>query len=536
MSCIIKRILQFKSAVVFGKVELFDVLGNNVTDSCKYSWSSDGVCWTSWVNYNSYLSLAKNIESDFYLRILIYTSIGKVFINSMETTCYSTCLYNENPFIENLCTQSTFNPYAGLDCALDLQRQLADGIICMLGIPVYYFRVLPDKETADYTFKEYVMHNVESVKQIKLMIQDGTMPSSKPQFSDFDFDWETDWEVELGKTEFARAFGDTAFPKQRDFIYIPMMQRMWEVNSAYDEKMDGLLWRSTTWKLGLVKWNEKTNVEQGDFDEIIDNLIVNTYDNVFAELESNEESRKTATSQIERPLYTSNSLTNLFLQDSIRKQMTKNSISIKEKQYNQGSVVTAKNIYSFEQPDSLVNYQKGYCGEDGTFMFIFNNSVPEKFSFEIPYTIVSFGNICIKSDKKSMYFGSSKIDLPDDCNDFMIICRWSRKDFIQEIHAYPYKAPENIPVYRIRPDMYRFDFSNDIFSVSEYNNDYRSKAPKEISVTAYPFSITNIKLYNKYLSNEESIKESVKYTTKSEFCVVNDLARPLDTGAGYSPK
>ena len=331
MACIIKRILQFQNSVVFGSVKITDNQQVDVTNTCLFSWSNDMVCWTNWVNYSTYLKLAKSIETDFYLRVLVTTSVGTVSLNDMETKCYSMCLYQENPFLEDLCTENLFNPYQGLDCALLLQRQLSDSVICMLGIPVYYFRVKPQEETADYTFKEYVMHNVESVKQLKLMIQDGTMPSSKPQFTDLDFDWEVDWEVELSKTHFARAFGDTAFPKQRDFIYVPMMQRMWEVNSAYDEKNEGLMWRSTTWKLGLIKWNEKTNVEQGSFDDFIDNLVVNTYDNVFAELEENEQSRTTATTQVERPLNTANNLDNVFMQDAIRKQRTKNHIVISEK-------------------------------------------------------------------------------------------------------------------------------------------------------------------------------------------------------------
>ena len=192
MACIIKRILQFQSSVVFGPIKITDNTGADVTEQCLFSWSNDVVCCTNWVNYKTYLKLAKNIESDFYLRILIVTSIGTVSINNMETKCYSVCLYNENPFLENLCNENLFNPYINLDCALQLQQQLADSIICMLGIPIYYFRVLPQQDTADYNFKEYVMHNVESVKQLKLMIQDGTMPSSKPQFTEMDFDWEVD--------------------------------------------------------------------------------------------------------------------------------------------------------------------------------------------------------------------------------------------------------------------------------------------------------------------------------------------------------
>lgn len=544
MSCIIKRVLQFQDSVVFGPVKIIDSTGADVTSTCLFSWSDDMVCWTNWVNYKTYLSLAKNLESDFFLRILFTTTINKVFINNMQTNCYSVCLYNPNPFLEDLCSPSVFNPYAGLDCALLLQNQLANSVICMLGIPIYYFRVLPQKDTADYTFKEYIMHNVESVKQMKMMIPDGTMPSSKPQFSDLDFDWEVDWDVELSKQQFAQAFGDNAFPKQRDFIYVPMMKRMWEVNSAYDEKNEGLLWRPTTWKLGLIKWNEKTNVEQGDFDDYIDKLVVNTYDNVFAELEENEQTRTTATAQVEKPLYAANNLDNVFLQDSIRKQITKNLIKIAEKQYNNGSIIVAKNIYEFKDPTAIITYQKGYCGEDGTLSFIIDVSgVKPIIGGYKP--IISFGNITIETDGASVKFGDAVARLDKQksdtgeviFNEYLVICKWNRRTFVQEIIAYPYTYPAGVPLYKIKAEMYKFDF--DVVEENgscAYNNDNIASKQQEIIVMGYPVKLTNIKLFNRYLTNDEAIKESIKYTTTCTSCVVNDLARPLDYGNGYSVK
>lgn len=525
---------------MFGPLAIYDADGTDTTNSNMYSWSTDGVCWTSWVNYQTYLKIAKNIESDFYLRILISSSLGKVVLNNMETKCYSLCLFNSNPFLEDFCSENLFNPYMGLDCALQLQQQLSDSVVCMLGIPIYYFRVLPKQDTADYTFKEYVMHNVECVKQMKMMIEDGAMPSSKPQFSDLDFDWETDWNVELSKTAFATAFGDTAFPKQRDFIYVPMQNRMWEVNAAYDEKNEGLMWHSTTWKLGLVKWNEKTNVEQGNFDELIDNLVVHTYDNVFAELETNEQNRTTATTQIERPVYTANNLDNVFIQDAIRKQMTKSSIAITKKQYNNKSQIVAKNIYNFLDSNATVTYQKGYCGEEGTLSFIIDVSNCETIDFK---PIIRFGNIEIITNCNMIKFGDAEASIDkknangERYTDYLVVCKWSRQMFVQEIKAYPYIIPENVPLYKIKPEMYSFDFSvQEQNGACEYNNDNVSKTQQEVILTGYPLKMTNIKLFNKYLSQEQEVKESSKYTTTSKICVINDLARPLDTGSGYSTK
>ena len=548
MSCLIKRILQFQNAVVFGPLVLKDDNRIDVTNQCLYSWSSDSVCWTSWVDYNTYLRLAKNIESDFYLRILISTQLSQVYLNDMLTTCYSMCLYNPNPFIEDFCGTQLFNPYVGLDCALQLQSQLANSIICMLGIPVYYFRVLPQPETADYTFKEYVMHNVTSVKQIKMMIPDGTMPSSKPQFSDLDFDWEVDWEVELGKAQFAAAFGDEAFPKQRDFIYVPMMKRMWEVNSAYDEKNEGLMWQSTTWKLGLIKWNEKTNVEQGEFEDLIDTLVVNTNDNVFAELEANEQRRESAVEQTDAPRYTANNIDNVFLEDFIRQQFTKSTIRVIDKQYNHGSLVVAKNMYQFIQPmhgeDCFISYQKGYCGEDATLSFIISTK-GEKLNNK--QTLISFGNIEIQCDGSNVYLENAcasleKLNQTNVCTDYLVICKWSRKNAVKEIFAFPYVCPVDVPSYQVRPEMYKFDFNaTDAESVKEYNNDYIAKEQQRVVVHGNAFlltniKLTNIKLYNSYMSNEDAIKESLKYTTKNKSCIFNDVARPIDSGNGFSVK
>ena len=545
MSCLIKRILQFQNAVVFGPLVLKDDNGIDVTNQCLYSWSSDSVCWTSWVDYNTYLRLAKNIESDFYLRILISTQLSQVYLNNMLTTCYSMCLYNPNPFIEDFCGTQLFNPYVGLDCALQLQSQLANSIICMLGIPVYYFRVLPQPDTADYTFKEYVMHNVTSVKQIKMMIPDGAMPSSKPQFSDLDFDWEVDWEVELGKAQFAAAFGDEAFPKQRDFIYVPMMKRMWEVNSAYDEKNEGLMWQSTTWKLGLIKWNEKTNVEQGEFEDLIDTLVVNTNDNVFAELEANEQRRESAVEQTDAPRYVANNIDNVFLEDFIRQQFTKSTIRVIDKQYNHGSLVVAKNMYQFLQPmageECFISYQKGYCGEDATLSFIISTK-GEKMNDK--KTLISFGNIEIQCDGSNVYLENARASLEKKnqtnvFTDYLVICKWSRKSAVKEIFAFPYVyvGPDGVPSYKVRPEMYKFDFEKtDADSVKEYNNDYIAKEQQRVIVHGNAFLLTNIKLYNSYMSNEDAIKESLKYTTKSKLCVFNDVARPIDAGNGFSVK
>jgi hypothetical protein len=85
--------------------------------------------------------------------------------------------------------------------------------------------------------------------------------------------------------------------------------------------------------------------------------------------------------------------------------------------------------------------------------------------------------------------------------------------------------------------MYYFDYENPVYSeVGVYNNDFVMEEPQSCQIHSYPLNITNIKYYNKYLGTEEGIKESIKYTTKHENCVINDLARPINSGHGYAVK
>jgi hypothetical protein len=496
-------------------------------------------CWTNWVNYDTYIKLGKNIESDFYLRILINDSLSGIWINGQLTNCYNICLDSTSTFLQDFCSETNlFQPYNNLDCAIQLQQQLADSVVCMFGIPVYYFKVVPKPETIDYTFKEYVLYNVQSVKQIKLMIPDGQMPSSNPKLTEFDFDWEVDWETEVSKTQFAKAFGDNIEPTTRDMIYIPMMKRMWEVNAAYDEKNENLMWRSNTWKLQLVKYNDGTNISNQEFEDLIDNLTSNNYESVFGEFERNEQERQSGLSQVSSPKFAATNLYNIFMEDSIRKQYTKDDACILDKVYNHRSNIVARNIYKFKNENGCITYQKPICGDSGTIMFIMETQGTLNGALE--KDILNFGETCvyIYYNEKRQNFHLIYNDLIQEIEPFstyMVILKWDKKINVSELNIYKYTHLTNMPVYKLRPEMYYFDFENPICQLTgKYNEDQNMKHPGECQIHAFPVQLTNIKYYNIYLSTEESIKESIKYVTTHDSCVINDLARPLDNGHGYA--
>lgn len=536
MPCTIKRVILLKEPINYKHISILQG-GIDISNTCMYSWSTDNICWTNWVDKNNYDRICSNIQSDYYLKILISTNFDTLMLNDVMTSCYNISLYDENIFNKNFCNEELFNPYIGLDCAIQLQQQMADSIICMLGIPIYYIRIQPDANTADFTFKEYVLHNVDSIKKAKLMIQDGAMPSSNPKLTEFDFEWESDWETELSKTQFASLFGDTAFPKNGDLIYIPMMHRMWEVNSAYDEKSEGLMWKSTTWKLSLVKYNESTNVNASVLDDFIDNLVGHTYEDVFG-VENIEQERETGASPLSSPKYAANNLYNIFMEDAVRKQYTKDDISIIDKQYNNRANVVGKNLYNFLNENGCVIYQKQICGDEGTLMLILDTS-NYTFDKHITREILSFGEIRLIAE-----YNDDNEDLSITFNDiiahiapgdtYMIHLKWNRHTFVTELNVYKYKHRKDIPIYKIRPEMNYFDFDNPVFEgTSAYNPDFNILSPLNCQIHAYPFSITNIRLFNRYMDKSTCLVESNKYTTTNPNCVINDVARPILSSPGY---
>jgi hypothetical protein len=237
------------------------------------------------MSYNDFVTNTIELHTDFYVRIKVQGEISKIELNGEQFINYSTQLDSSFNFTycDNTISSNVYNPYANMDCAISLYQNLSNTVACITGVPIYYFKLSPNSGSKDITFKEYALMDVAAVKQIKLIVKDGQMPSSKPEFSDWGLDWQSDWETEISKSMFATAFGPTAQPMEGDLIYIPMMKRMWMVNEAYEEKRDGFMWVATTFKVTLVKYQEKGSVNLGDTESLVNTFVKNKYDDLFGD-------------------------------------------------------------------------------------------------------------------------------------------------------------------------------------------------------------------------------------------------------------
>lgn len=522
----------------------FDFPFDDITDICicsnntildintmEFSYSIDGVCWACYSDFDTLLSNTIDLNQDFFFRIKINQTFDNISINGKTVDDYSLQMASDFKLPGEGCenNQYTFSPYSNMDGAIQLQQMLTDTLSCIYGIPIYYFKVDPVVSSKDVTFKEYCLMGVSSIKQIKLFISDGVMPSSKPEFTDLGIDWQTDWETEISKSSFATAFGNTAQPMEGDLVYIPMMKRMWMVNAAYEEKNGSLMWNATTFKVLLVRYQEKGSVNLGDADSFVKDLVKNKYEDLFGEYENVDSGEAV----MESPLYAANTLYPVYESDAVRKLMSCDTINYKEdKYYYKGSLISDSQ-YLFNQLDSKIVYQKTYCGEEGTISFIIT-----------PYSDV-FSNTCIE-------IGGISIDIRQQISDtdiyfntidkcvnvssgktYFVFIRWSKALNIVDINACEYKHNENIPLYKLQPAHYYFDIDDAKKLITKYNIELIVDNKKEVIINNINGTLTNFKLFDTYI---DTIPDILMMYPNNKHLIINDTARKVIDHTGVNLK
>ena len=534
-SCTPPQVVQLSLAI--NDMQSILIIGCNSipydNDCLKVSWSYDGVNWSCFASWNDASRILLDTNTDFYVKFKVSGIVTDV-TNNGDSVEYTTSIAQGLQLPECGSNKNAYNPYAGLSNAIALQQSLSDSVACMLGIPIYYFKLKPDSNSKDITFKEYTLMNVDSVKQIKLIINDGQMPSSKPEFSDFGLDWQTDWETEISKTMFATAFGINAQPMEGDLIYIPMMKRMWMVNEAYEEKNGSLMWVNTTFKVALVKYQEKGSVDLGDISDTIDSLVKTKYDDLFGD----QEGLDSGSEGDEAPTFSTSGLYPVYESDATRRYITSEGTSFVDcKLYHKGAMISDR-FYKFD-PSTLYNlnnkivYQRKYCGDEGSTSIIVGFNGMYNYDSEL----IKIGHIVIRLKMTDRRIKVS-VDNIDDCfvylpkqdssitdNHYFIYVRWSKIRNVVELGVSEYTYNENIPLYKLQPAHYKFDLDNLIsHKTVSWNIEMLEENKEDVMVNGLPGTITNFKLFDIYVENPYEMLQ--QYPT-SQHLLINDTCRKI---------
>lgn len=523
------QVVNFKNA-------FSDASGLAIYNNCKqlygasevqWAYSLDGVTWTCFMNCEEFLKATTSLGTDFFVRARVEGPIGNIDDYGEPVTDYSTSLEPGFKFgtVDPSQISNLYNPYANTDGAVALAQQLTESVSSMFGIQIYYFKLSPNVGSKDITFKEYALMDVEAVKQIQMIIADGKMPSSRPVFSEFGFDWDTDWQTEISKSSFATAFGPNAQPMEGDLIYVPMMKRMWMVNEAYEEKAESLMWVATTFTLQLTKYQEKDSVDLGDTEDLVNSFVKNKYDDLFGD----EEPLDSGIEANSVPSYKSSNLYPVYESDATRKFIAHQyTDAVTHKTYYDGAIISDM-IYRFlgDYKDASIVYQRGYCGTDGTLSFII---IPLQTQSEEDNLVISVANIQVrlKQSKTSaeLYLlnnEATRLTLNIGKTHFITL-RWSAELNVIEMYSAPYIYPEEIPLYKLQPYHYKFDMDNKSTVVSRYNIEMLQEEKGDVVLHGFAGKITNIKLFDVFNDNDSEILHMLP---NHQHLLINDTARNI---------
>ena len=172
-------------------------------------------------------------------------------------------------------------------CSSDLEIGTATGIAKELslqtnklfGHEVVYFKTEPDRDGADFIFKEWTLFKTTERKCIKIMVPENKFPDNKPNFTEFGVDFEVPFEIHVDHTYFQMMFGKGSQPRKRDYLFFPLINRMYEIQGSYLYR--GFMMEPIYWKIQLTKFHPNIDMLMKAGDRTFLDNIITTSEQLF---------------------------------------------------------------------------------------------------------------------------------------------------------------------------------------------------------------------------------------------------------------
>lgn len=273
----------------------------------EFRWAPDGRTYSGWINLTdeNLQALVLDPENPFHVEYkytlttqgnvqfseitLSYTKepsdpskgfIPPGFSSGMEPCCVEKGATKGLVITGSCDGDAAFKPYE-TSSMQGIYNEILTGVNSMFGMPVKYFRAVPDERSEDVIFKEWSLYGVDQCKDLKIMVPNNEFPDSMPLYNPWGIDFEQPFEVEIITAAFTSVYGSEAGPAKRDIIYIPLQNVVYDVISAYPFK--DLMMQSTYWKVSLKKHSDTANRYMDEQTEkFIEELTLGS-DEVFGE-------------------------------------------------------------------------------------------------------------------------------------------------------------------------------------------------------------------------------------------------------------
>lgn len=133
----------------------------------------------------------------------------------------------------------------------------------MGGFVVVYFRTNPVELEKSETFRNNVLRNVVSIKKLIIQTSDGEFPQDRVNVSEWDMALVDDFICHINIEKFEIAFGNDQVPHEKDYLYIPLINKLFRVNNS-QPGIRGAFGQIGWWEVFLGKWEEDETVTYAD--------------------------------------------------------------------------------------------------------------------------------------------------------------------------------------------------------------------------------------------------------------------------------
>ena len=176
--------------------------------------------------------------------------------------------------------EASFRPYQ-VDSAIGIFKELSFHTNKIFGHEVVYFRTVPDSSSGDYIFKEWTLFKNVDRKCVKILVPTNKFPDNKPKFAEYGIDFELPFEVHIDNRYFQSVFGKGSEPRRRDFLYFPLINRMFEIQGSYLYR--SFMMSPVYWKVQLIKFNPNIDMLMKSEDRKYMDNIITSAEELFAE-------------------------------------------------------------------------------------------------------------------------------------------------------------------------------------------------------------------------------------------------------------
>lgn len=250
---------------------------------CKYfRWSKDNVNFSEFIQLTdlNLQNLVLNPNDDFWIEYkyeaceletgheMEFVSIALeaetesgVIEQVVQTVCCEDVWQNNG--VPNLtvcdedCGDNLYRPY-DLGPVNNMYMQMSNLVNDIFGHCITYYKVDPKVRTKDTVLNEFTLHSVTAVQEIKVLVPENDFPTEEIHFDEDGMGFEG-FEIHITYKTFHEAFGARTSPKERDYVYIPRINKMFQVNSvALEDEFNN---QYTYWRVKLTKWEDRVNVD-----------------------------------------------------------------------------------------------------------------------------------------------------------------------------------------------------------------------------------------------------------------------------------